>query len=114
MAAERCAINTICQGSAADLVKVAMVRIWRRLEADSRIAHIPCHIYKREEGAQAIASQLSTQLPTKEQSTISSSRLLLQIHDELLFEVPEADLEIVKVCLNSIFFFHLKSKFTKI
>ena len=96
LAAERCAINTICQGSAADLVKLAMIRIWRRLEADSRIGHVPCHIYKRNSGPQAIASQLASQLPSTSQGTISSSRLLLQIHDELLFEVPERDLSIVQ------------------
>ena len=96
LAAERAAINTICQGSAADLVKIAMVRIWRRLEADIRISHVPCHIYKRTTGTHALASQLSSQLPSTSQCTISSSRLLLQIHDELLFEVPEKDLLIVQ------------------
>ena len=56
-AAERVAINTIIQGSAADLIKVAMVRAHRRLE---------------ETGLRA--------------------RLLIQIHDELLFELPEGEL----------------------
>jgi DNA polymerase-1 len=51
---ERIAINTVVQGSAADLIKVAMVRI---------------------------APDLGRQCP--------GARLLLQIHDELLFEVPE-------------------------
>ncbi|MBL9123287.1 MAG: DNA polymerase I [Planctomycetaceae bacterium] len=50
---ERTAVNTVIQGSAADLIKLAMVAIHRRL--------------RRE--------QLAT-------------RLLLQIHDELVFEVP--------------------------
>jgi DNA polymerase-1 len=50
--AENVAVNTPLQGTAADLVKVAMIRIHRRLE-----------------GARA--------------------RMLVQIHDELLFEVPE-------------------------
>ncbi|MEE9583973.1 MAG: DNA polymerase I [Candidatus Brocadiales bacterium] len=56
--AERVAVNTIIQGSAADLVKVAMNRVYARLE---------------EIGSKA--------------------RMLLQIHDELLFELPgeEAD-----------------------
>ncbi|HHT9153689.1 MAG TPA: DNA polymerase, partial [Candidatus Hypogeohydataceae bacterium YC40] len=55
--AERVAINTIIQGSAADLIKVAMVKAHRQLE---------------ETGSQAI--------------------LLIQIHDELLSELPEQEL----------------------
>lgn len=51
--AERTAINTVIQGSAADLIKLAMIAIHRRL--------------RRE------------RLP---------ARMLLQIHDELVFEVP--------------------------
>ncbi len=56
--AERMALNTPIQGSAADIIKLAMVRLDRRL---------------REEGLRA--------------------RMLLQVHDELLFEAPaeEAD-----------------------
>jgi DNA polymerase-1 len=54
---ERIAINSVIQGSAADLIKLAMIRIHRRL---------------REEGW--------------------SARMLLQIHDELLFESPAAEL----------------------
>ena len=55
--AERLAVNTVIQGSAADLIKRAM------LEVDRRI---------REAGM--------------------SARMLLQIHDELLFEAPDAEL----------------------
>ncbi|MFN8628023.1 MAG: DNA polymerase I [Candidatus Binatia bacterium] len=55
-AAERTAINTPIQGSAADLIKVAMVAIHRRL--------------RRE--------RLRT-------------AMLLQVHDELVFEVPEGE-----------------------
>ncbi len=56
--AERVAINTIIQGSAADLIKVAMNRSSARLK-----------------------------------ETGSSARMLLQIHDELLFELPEKELD---------------------
>ena len=52
--AERTAINSVIQGSAADLIKVAMVNLHRRM--------------KREN---------------------SPSKLLLQVHDELVFETPE-------------------------
>ena len=55
--AERTAVNTVIQGSAADLIKVAMVAIHRRLRAE----HFP-------------------------------ARMLLQVHDELIFEVPRAEL----------------------
>ena len=55
---ERTAINTVIQGSAADLIKVAMNRIWRRARRQER-----------------------------------PSRLLIQIHDELIFETPRADLQ---------------------
>ena len=56
--ARRLAINTAIQGSAADLIKVAMINIQRKIEAEL--------------------------LPVK---------LILQIHDELVFELPaeEAD-----------------------
>jgi DNA polymerase-1 len=51
--AERTAINTVIQGSAADLIKLAMIAISRRLKGEDL-----------------------------------SARMLLQIHDELIFEVP--------------------------
>lgn len=57
--AERLAVNTVIQGSAADLIKIAMVNIHRRLEAE--------------------------QFPVK---------MILQIHDELVFELPKEQVEI--------------------
>jgi DNA polymerase-1 len=52
-AGERMAINSVVQGSAADLIKVAMNRIHNRIKSENR-----------------------------------PSRLLLQVHDELVFETP--------------------------
>src|SRR6185295_7746433 len=55
---ERTAINTVIQGSAADLIKLAMIHIHRRLRQEK-----------------------------------SPARMLLQIHDELIFEVPSGDVD---------------------
>lgn len=60
--AERLAINSVVQGSAADLIKVAMVNLYRQCEAAKHDEASPLH----------------------------RARMLLQIHDELVFEVPAA------------------------
>jgi len=59
--AERTAVNTPLQGTAADLIKVAMIRIDAIL---------------REQNLK--------------------SRMTLQVHDELVFEVPEEELEVMQ------------------
>ena len=64
-AAERVAVNTPIQGSAADLIKKAMIDLSRRL---------------------------------KEASV--SARLLLQVHDELVLEVPEDEVETVEALVR--------------
>ena len=62
---ERMARNTPIQGTAADIIKLAMVHVWQRL---------------RDEKLQA--------------------RLLLQVHDELIVEAPESEVEEVKRVLR--------------
>jgi len=57
-AAERMATNTVIQGTAADLIKKAMVEVDEALQAGRYAA-----------------------------------RMILQVHDELVFEVPEAEVE---------------------
>jgi DNA polymerase-1 len=42
---ERTAVNTVVQGSAADLIKLAMLRVHRRLEAEERAAAIVLQIH---------------------------------------------------------------------
>jgi DNA polymerase-1 len=51
------AVNTPLQGTAADIIKVAMIRIQRRIE-EPRL----------------------------------SARMIMQVHDELVFEIPEEEL----------------------
>ena len=64
-AAERIAINTPIQGSAADIVKTAMLRVDRALKQQQLKA-----------------------------------RLLLQVHDELILEAPDAEADTVKALLK--------------
>jgi DNA polymerase I len=58
---ERLAVNSVMQGTAADIIKVAMVNIHNRLREEGRASH-----------------------------------LVLQVHDELLVEAPDAELSTIK------------------
>jgi DNA polymerase I len=63
---ERLAVNSVMQGTAADIIKVAMVAIHRRVLEEGR-----------------------------------ASRLVLQVHDELLVEAPEREVGAVKELLRA-------------
>jgi DNA polymerase-1 len=58
---ERMAVNSPIQGSAADLIKLAMIAVSKRLKKD-----------------------------------LPSTKMILQVHDELIFEAPEKDVEKAK------------------
>lgn len=62
---ERLALNTPIQGAAADIIKIAMIRVYNRLKEENK-----------------------------------KSRLLLQVHDELIIEAHKDELEEVKVIMK--------------
>lgn len=64
--AERNAINAPIQGSAADMIKVAMINIQKRLKSEN-----------------------------------FKSKMILQVHDELLFDVPHFEIEKVKPLIKA-------------
>jgi DNA polymerase I len=64
--AERTAMNTPMQGAAADLIKLAMIELDRRLPAEFK------------------------------------SRMILQVHDELLFEAPESEVPRLRAVVKEV------------
>ncbi|MCU6794609.1 DNA polymerase I [Paenibacillus sp. WQ 127069] len=65
--AERTAMNTPIQGTAADVIKLAMVQMDERMKRDGL-----------------------------------ASRMLLQVHDELVFEVPENEIEVMRTTVKEV------------
>lgn len=66
--AERAAINAPIQGTSADIIKRAMVRM----------------------------------CPALERAGLGSTRMLMQVHDELVFEVPEGDVEAASATIRQV------------
>ncbi|WP_075482923.1 DNA polymerase I [Candidatus Pelagibacter communis] len=64
---ERAAINAPIQGSASELMRIAMIRIFNKLKDDSKF----------------------------------KTKLLLQIHDELIFEIPNNELDRIKKLIKT-------------
>ena len=62
---KRAAMNAPIQGAAADIIKLAMVKVYRRLKAE-----------------------------------LPEARLILQVHDELILEVPEAQAQAAEKLLK--------------
>jgi DNA polymerase-1 len=58
-------VNTVIQGSAADIMKLAMIRVVHAMKQEKRV-----------------------------------SRLLLQVHDELIFEVAESELTAMQLLVK--------------
>ena len=65
MFGERVAMNAPIQGTAADIIKIAMINVYNRLKAEKL-----------------------------------SSKLILQVHDELILECPENEAERAKIILK--------------
>jgi DNA polymerase-1 len=64
---ERMAMNTPIQGTAADILKMAMIELQKRIDKENL-----------------------------------NSKMLVQVHDELVFDVPENEVEIMKELIRDV------------
>ncbi|KAM6309814.1 DNA polymerase theta [Podargus strigoides] len=87
--AERQAVNTTVQGSAADIVKTATVNIQRRLEAFSSV--IKSHGHLESSLQRDKTGRLTRRRSRGMLHPIRGGFFVLQLHDELLYEVAEDD-----------------------
>uniref|UniRef100_A0A8C3LRA0 DNA polymerase theta n=1 Tax=Chrysolophus pictus TaxID=9089 RepID=A0A8C3LRA0_CHRPC len=87
--AERQAVNTTVQGSAADIVKTATVNIQKRLEALSSVTK--SHGHRENSFQRDKTGRLSRKRNREMLHPISGGFFILQLHDELLYEVAEDD-----------------------
>jgi DNA polymerase-1 len=89
--AERTALNTPLQGTAADLIKLAMIHIDAKLETRNSKLGPANDDFRRTDLSIAGSEAPQSHNQKINQSTIAhfAPRMILQVHDELLFEVPE-------------------------
>ena len=93
---ERTAINTVIQGSAADLMKLAMLNIHRRLRGKPSPRPERRGSLGTTAGLSSSAAAVRGSLDPAQRSFSHAafcSRMLLQIHDELIFDVPPDELD---------------------
>ena len=101
--AERQAVNSTIQGSAADLVKTAMVNIDRRLAREFPGAAPFLTYCEAPPATQLTTPTAPLTTPTSRlttPTTVSGSHFVLQLHDELIYEVSLRDLREVTAIIR--------------
>jgi DNA polymerase-1 len=77
---ERVAINTPFQGTAAEIIKIAMIEIFKKFQSEASVK-------KQEASTKNKEKILNTNFQILDSESV---KMILQVHDELIFEVPEA------------------------
>lgn len=94
---DRQAVNSICQGSAADVIKLAMINIHIKIKEFLETNHTISTNNKQKNVAYSNNNS--------ENIKLSDIRLILQIHDELLFEIRNDYIDltarIIKECMEN-------------